>query len=97
MSLLLVKITLHWSKNSKPEMTLDKLQLLATSIAPATFKVKCLRWWNSGALTRQAAHFPGKPFTDKEFESWLNKACFWASVSVLFHILFLKHVFLNFF
>ena len=78
----LFQITKHYSNNEKPEMTLEKLQLLATAMAAPHFKVRWLEHWNSGVHSRQAVHFPSKGFPDKEFEAWLNKACFWAGVSI---------------
>jgi hypothetical protein len=63
-------------------MMLEKLQLIATPIAAPHFKVRWLEFWNSGVHSRQAVHFPAKDFTDKDLESWLNKASFWAGVSI---------------
>jgi hypothetical protein len=68
--------------NLKPEMTLDKLQLIATAVVSSNFKVRWLTWWNSSVHTRSALHFPTIPFSDKDFESWLNRAAFWAGVSL---------------
>jgi len=34
-----MQITKHWSNNEKPEMTLEKLQLIATACAGPEFKV----------------------------------------------------------
>jgi hypothetical protein len=56
--------------NLKPEMTLDKLQLIATAVVSSNFKVRWLTWWNSGVHTRSA--------------SWLNRAAFWTGVSTSF-------------
>jgi hypothetical protein len=63
-------------------MTLEKLQLIATATAAPHFKVRWLEFWNSGIHSRQAVHFPTKGFTDKDLESWLNKASFWAGISI---------------
>jgi hypothetical protein len=73
----LLQITKHWNNNEKPEMTLEKLQLIASTTVAPPFKVK----WNSSIHSRQAVHFPPKGFIDKDLESWLNKASFWARVS----------------
>ncbi len=66
--------------NTKPEMTLDKLQLIATTNVPPHFKIRWLQWWNSSIATREALHFLPKGFSNKELDSWLNKASFWAGV-----------------
>jgi hypothetical protein len=65
-------------------MSLEKLQLITTTVAPSPHKVRWLKHWNSGLYTREALHFPAKGFTDKELEAWLNRASFWAGVRDLF-------------
>jgi hypothetical protein len=60
----------------KPEMTLDKVQLVATIVVSPQFKYKWLTWWNSSALTREALHFPPTGLLDRDFEAWLNRASF---------------------
>jgi hypothetical protein len=75
------QITRHLSNNLKPEMTLDKLQLIATAAVGATFKVIWLRWWNSSSMTWDAKHFLPRPVFDKELEYWLNKASFYVGMS----------------
>lgn len=69
----------------KPEMTLDKVQLVATAAVSPQFKSMWLTWWNSSALTREALHFPAAGVSDRDFEAWLNRASFWAGVRD-FHI-----------
>jgi hypothetical protein len=71
----------HWSNNEKPEMSLEKLQLIATACAAPQFKVRWLENWNSGVYSHQAIHFLPKGFTDKDLEAWLNKASFLARIS----------------
>jgi hypothetical protein len=61
-------------------MSLEKLQLIATACATPHFKARWLQFWNSGSHFRQVVHFPPKGFTDRELESWLNRASFWAGV-----------------
>jgi hypothetical protein len=65
----LLQITKHWSNNEKPEMTLEKLQLIASAIAAPPFKVRRLEYWISSVHSRQAIHFPPKGFTNKDLES----------------------------
>jgi hypothetical protein len=77
---IIVKITKHWSTSLKPEMQLDKVQLVATAAVSSDVKVQWLQWWNSNSLRREALRFPKSGFTDKDFEAWLNKAAFWAGV-----------------
>jgi hypothetical protein len=73
-----LQITKHWSNTEKPEMTLERLQLIATTVAASLHKVRWLTFWNLGTHTREVLHFPAKGFTEKELEAWLNRASFWA-------------------
>ena len=66
--------------NEKPEVTLDRLQLIAVALTPHHHKVRWLSFWNSSTHTREALHFPAKGFKTEELETWLNKASFWAGV-----------------
>jgi hypothetical protein len=75
-----LQITKHWSNNEKPEMTLERLQLIATAVAPHHHKARWLSFWNSSIHTREALHFPAKGFKTNDLESWLKKASFWAGV-----------------
>jgi hypothetical protein len=75
-----LQITRHWSNTEKPEMILERLQVIATAVAAPLHKVRWLIFWNSGTHTREALHFPAKGFTEKELEAWLNRASFWAGV-----------------
>jgi hypothetical protein len=77
----LLQIKKHWSNNKKLEISLEKLQLIATACAAPQFKVRWLENWNSSVHSRQVVHFPPKGFTEKDLEAWLNKASFWARVS----------------
>jgi hypothetical protein len=63
-------------------MPLEKLQMIATIVASPPHKIKWLKNWNSGLHTLEA--FPAKGFIDKELESWLNRASFWAGIRDLF-------------
>jgi hypothetical protein len=71
----------HWIYNLKLEMTLDKLQLIGTSVVLAPYKVRWLTWWNSSNLSREALHFPPRPVSKKDIDGWINKASFWAGMS----------------
>jgi hypothetical protein len=64
-------------------MILEKLQPIAIVVVSPSIKARWLKWWNSHILTCEALHFLLKEFTDKELESWLNKASFWVRVNFL--------------
>ena len=71
-------------------MTLEKLQLIATAAVEPEYKVRWLKWWNSGSFNREAIRFPKSPASEDNLKSWLNKAAFWAGVrlSLLFYLPF---------
>jgi len=79
-SCLFFQIESHWSSNISPEMTLEKLQLIATCNVSKEHKVKWLVWWNSSIQTREARRFPLKPMGETELKSFLAKACFYVGV-----------------
>jgi hypothetical protein len=61
-------------------MTLERLQLIATTATAPPYKVRWLTFWNSGFHTLEALYFFAKGFIDKELEAWLNRASFWIGV-----------------
>ncbi len=61
-------------------MTLEKLQLIATAAVEPEYKVRWLKWWNSGSFNREAIRFPKSPASEDTLKPWLNKATFWAGV-----------------
>lgn len=63
-------------------MTLEKLQSIATASASPPFKVRWLEYWNSSPHSCQAVYFPAKGFTEKELDSFLEKASFWAGLII---------------
>ncbi len=88
----MIQITRHYSSHhsQKIEMTLEKLQLIATAAVEPEYKVRWLKWWNSGSFNREAIRFPKSPASEDNLKIWLNKAAFWAGVhpsvfSLTFH------------
>jgi hypothetical protein len=77
-SLLLTK---HKNNKERAEMTLEKLQLIATVSAASPFKGRWLRFWNSIFHTCQEVHFQIKRFTNRDLDAWLNRASFWPGMS----------------
>ena len=78
------QIERHYTLNSlSPELTLEKLQLIATSRASPAFKIKWIEYFNSSASTREARRLPPKPINEERLANFLAKACFWAGVSLL--------------
>jgi hypothetical protein len=76
----LLQVKLHWENKEKPEMTLEKLQMVATTVVSPEFRVRWLRWWNAGPLVRAGVKFPKAPVSDNKLLQWLNKAAFYAGV-----------------
>jgi hypothetical protein len=76
----LLQVKLLWENKEKPEMTLEKLQMVATTVVAPEFRVRWLRWWNAGPLVRAGVKFPKAPVSDNRLLQWLNKAAFYAGV-----------------
>jgi hypothetical protein len=75
------QIDRHFSIFMYPDMTIEKLQKVATTHVDASFKAKWLRWWNSLAKVKIENQFPSTfPLREKFLDDWLNKASFWAQV-----------------
>ena len=72
-----LQITKHWSVNLTPEMTTEKLQLLATSALPKEEKENLLVLWNKSKQVRLALQFPTAPFRYAVFTMYLHKLVFW--------------------
>jgi hypothetical protein len=73
----------HWVHNEVPEMTLEKLQLLATSTMSTPHKVKVVKWWNLSGSSREALKFPVPPVSEDKFTIFLGKIVWWAAVRSL--------------
>ena len=69
--------------NSTPELTLEKLQLIATSNVAPVHKVKWIKFFNSSVATREAVRFPPKPMNEEKLGIFLVKACWWAGVCII--------------
>lgn len=67
---------------SNPELTLEKLQLIATAKASSNFKIKWLEYFNSSPSTREARRLPPKSVNEDKLGIFLAKACWWAGVSI---------------
>jgi hypothetical protein len=66
---------------SQLELTLEKLQLIATTSVPPHHKNRWIKWWNSSVPTREAVRFPLKPVNEDRLNSFLVRAAWWAGVS----------------
>ena len=67
-----------------PEMTLEKLQMVATCSMPGVQKTKILKWWNSSAPSREARKFLQKPVSENSLPLFLAKCVWYAGVRDLF-------------
>jgi hypothetical protein len=82
------QIDRHSSTFLVSDMSIKKLQKVATTHVDASVKARWLRWWNSPADVKAMNKFPTSlPLREKVLEEWLHKASFWAQV---FHFTFLK-------
>jgi hypothetical protein len=91
-----VQIERHWSLYAVPELTLEKLQMIATSNVTASYKVKWLKWLNASGPSREARRFPPRPVNEEKLFTFLTKACWYAGVSkyTLFFDVLLSYLFL---
>lgn len=80
----LVQIERHWSQFAVPELTLEKLQLIATANVSPTHKVKWLKWMNASAYSREARRFPPRPANEEKLQAFLTRACWFAGVCFWF-------------
>lgn len=88
-----MQINKHWTSNSKPDLTLEKLQKIATTRVPGHFKARWLKWWNSSSMARVSLHLTSNDTKDSELDVWLSKASLWAQVplfSMIINIYFDK-------
>lgn len=78
---LFPQIDRHFSTFLMPDMTIEKLQKVATTHVDASFKARWLRWWNSPTDVKTQNIFPSSvPLREKVLEDWLHKASLWAQV-----------------
>ena len=83
-SLVFMQILNHHNiYRTKPEMSLEKLQLLATAKVPGKYKERWLQWWNMSKDSRQAYNFPKSPCSTEDLRPWSTIAAFWAGVCSL--------------
>ena len=69
--------------NLTPEMTTEKLQLLATSALSKEEKENVLVLWNKSKQVQLALQFLIAPFSDMVFTMYLRKYVFWYQVRVV--------------
>jgi hypothetical protein len=75
------QIDRHFSTFLVTDMTIEKLQKVATTHVDAHFKAKWLRWWNSPAEVKKHYKFPfALPLRERVLKNWHNKVFFWAQV-----------------
>ena len=66
------------------EMTLEKLQMVATCSMTGAQKTKILKWWNSSAPSHEARKFPQKPVSENSLPVFLAKCVWYVTVRDLF-------------
>lgn len=84
----LEQVKSHYETHDEsPEMTQEKLWMLATSAMDTSLKIKWLERWNNSHALREALKFPKPKFNDIDFFRWLHKATWWAQVSIYYFFL----------
>jgi len=85
--LFLEQVKSHYENHDEsPEMTQEKLWMLATSAMDTSMKIKWLQRWNSTPSLRESLKFPKPKFNDIEFPKWLHKATWWAQVCTYLYV-----------
>lgn len=75
------QINLHYSRHKDPEMTIERLQKVATANVDNDLKTKWLKWWNDSKEFRRSVRFlEPNDMKDKALENWLAQAVLWAQV-----------------
>ena len=88
--MFLEQVKSHYETHDKnPEMTQEKLWMLATSAMDTSMKINWLERWNSSPTLREALKFPKPKFSDLDFPKWLHKVTWWAHVIFLSFFLFI--------
>lgn len=76
-----LQIDRHYSTFLVPDMSIEKLQKVATTHVDASIKARWLSWWNSPANVKSVNKFPPSlPLREKVLDDWLHRASFWAQV-----------------
>jgi len=57
---------------TKVEMSVDKLQLIATTKVSLNAKAKWVRWWNGSERSRKMVKFPPSPCYENALIPWLQ-------------------------
>jgi len=71
----LEQVKLHYeTHDDSPEMTQEKLWMLATSAMDTSMKIKWLERWNNSPSLHEAFKFPKPKFNNIDFPKWLHKA-----------------------
>jgi hypothetical protein len=60
----------------KPEMFIEKLQMLACTQVSNEHKVSWLKLWNQFGVLEEVVKFPKQGFSDGTFDKCLHKATF---------------------
>ena len=81
---LFLKVSHHFDVyQTKPEMQVEKVQLLATAKVPGKYNTRWLHWWNMSKDSRQSYNFPKSLCSIEELRPWTDIAAFWVGVSSL--------------
>ena len=75
-----MQIDNHFSLKAKAEMSIEKLQKIATAPVEPKYKARWLKWWNSSDGARKAYKFPRGEVYENVLDNWLQRAVFWAQV-----------------
>ena len=77
-----MQVIAHYSAHvaAKVEMSLEKLQMVATAAVEPKYKVRWLKWWNSSETVRKDLRFPKYPAGEDTLKKWMDRAALWAGI-----------------
>ena len=76
-----LQIDRHYSTFLVSDMSIEKLQKVATRHVDASIKARWLWWWNSPADVKTINKFPTSLLLlETVLDDWLHRASFWAQV-----------------
>jgi hypothetical protein len=76
-----LQIDRHYSTFLVSDMSIEKLQKVATTHVDASIKARWLWWWNSPSDVKTINKFPiAIPLREKVLDDWFHRASIWAHV-----------------
>ena len=66
--------------DAKVEISLEKLQIVATTAVEPKYKLRWLQWWNSSKNVRKDLKFPKYPTGKDTLKKWVDRTALWTKI-----------------